>query len=60
MSLINQCTMDLPPTLIRGLGVVSVWGRMRFPIPAIGIINLILVVYLKYKNRRKGKDCVLI
>ena len=43
MSLISQWTIDLPPTLIRGLGVVSVWGRMRFPIPAIGIINLILV-----------------
>lgn len=38
MSSTSQSTIALPATCTSGLGVVSVCGRRRVPLPAIGII----------------------
>src|SRR5690606_10096553 len=37
----SRATIGLPATGNRGLAVVSVWGRMRLPMPAMGMIIFI-------------------
>ncbi len=54
ISSISQCTIDLPATFKSGFGVVRVWGLMRLPIPAIGIINLMRVFVSKKGLQIKG------
>ena len=55
MSSTSLCTIGLPAIGINGLGVVSVWGRIRLPIPAIGIIMFMDNVFNKLVYARVAK-----
>ncbi len=44
----KRCTIGLPATGIKGFGIDKVCGRIRFPIPAIGIINFISYLIFYY------------